>query len=84
MGMVTTPVVATLAAPLPVMVPMSELATTATLAGPPTMLPVRVVARLLKSMAPPVCNSTAPKMTNRAISVADTPRGMPKMPPRDR
>ena len=84
MGMVMLPTVATFADVLPVMEPKKELPMMATFAGPPVMRPVRDVAMSLMSREPPVRISMEPNMMKRAMSVAETPRGRPKMPPRER
>src|SRR5512146_611479 len=77
MGIVMLPTVATLAEVLPVMEPKKELPTIATFAGPPVMRPAKAIAILLIRVEPPVFRSTAPKITKRAISVAETLNGMP-------
>ncbi len=84
MGMVTLPTVATFAVPLPEIVPKRELPTTATLAGPPTMRPAKMAAMLLIRKDPPLRMRIAPNMIKRVISVAETPKGIPKIPPKER
>ena len=63
-GMVTAPVVATLATDEPFMVPIMAEATTETLAGPPESRPVRLMATLLKSLVPPPRERKAPNRMN--------------------
>ena len=66
-GMVIAPVVATLARALPLIMPMSALATTETLAGPPAVRPTRVSARSLIKSLNPLYFRKAPKSTNRKM-----------------
>ena len=66
-GMVIAPVVATLARALPLIMPMSALATPETLAGPPAVRPTRVSARSLIKSLNPLYFRKAPKSTNRKM-----------------
>ena len=67
------PVTITLATALPLMLPNIELATIAVLAGPPVKRPVSRSARSMNVFPAPVTESSAPKMTNMAMKVADIP-----------
>jgi hypothetical protein len=69
---------------VPLIIPKSVLPTTATLAGPPTALPAKEKAILLMRTVPPHFMRIDPKMMKSAISVADTPSGMPNIPPMER
>ena len=79
-GMVTAPVVAALADGEPEMVPKNAEASTAVLAAPPRVQPVRARASSLNhSPTPAFCNRWA-KIRNTMTMVEATPRGTPKMP----
>jgi len=79
-GMVSVPMVAVLATPLPEMVPMKALATTETLAGPPLVCPTRDMASFMRYSPAPVLSKMAPKSTKANTKVEDTHSGIPKMP----
>src|SRR5690606_13291704 len=79
-GMVKVPVVVTLATELPDMVPMTVLDNTAALAGPPRVLPATAMARSRKNLPAPVRSKIAPYKMNSSTNLAETPKGMPKMP----
>ena len=53
---------------------------TATFAGPPLAQPARVFAQSMKKFATPVASRNAPKMTNSAMYVEQTPMGVPRIP----
>jgi hypothetical protein len=82
--MVMVPVVVVLATELPDIMPKKVLATTAALAGPPTVPLVRAKATSVRNFPPPDLRRIAPYKINRKIKLAETPRGMPKMPSVDR
>ena len=64
-GMVKAPVVATLAAELPLMVPIRPLEITATLAGPPALDPAIWLAASVKNSATPLEAKNAPNTMNK-------------------
>ena len=53
---------------------------TATLAGPPAAQPAMASAMSMNSLPMPVFSRNAPKRMNRKMKVAETPRGMPRIP----
>jgi len=55
-GMVKAPMVTTLAMAEPLTVPRMALETTATLAGPPSVCPTRLIARSEKKEMMPACS----------------------------
>ena len=65
---------------LPDTMPHSAEEMTATLAGPPAKRPVRLLARLMKKFATPVCSRNAPKMMNTTMYLLHTLTGVPSMP----
>ena len=81
MGIVMLPTVATLADVLPVIDPKKELATMATLAGPPVMRPGEGHGDIADKRGAARLHEHRPKITKSAMSVADTLNGMPKIPP---
>ena len=64
-GIVKVPVVAVLATALPDSDPISPLASTATLAGPPGLAPKTDCAKVMMNRVAPVAARKAPKITNR-------------------
>src|SRR5690625_1938776 len=79
-GIVKVPVVVTVAVELPDMVPMTAEDTMAALAGPPRVLPATAMAKLRKNCPAPVFSKIAPYKINSSTNLADTPKGMPKIP----
>ena len=79
-GMVNVPVVTTLEAALPEMVPIRALEITAALAGPPRVRPVSAMAISMKNLPPPVASRKQPNRINMITTVAAVPIGVPKMP----
>ena len=71
-GMVSIPVVATLAEALPESEPKNALDMIATLAGPPLRRPIRAKAKSEIASPPPTRNSTCPKTTKLVTMVAAT------------
>ena len=64
MGIVNVPVVITFATALPDTVPNMPLVTHATLAGPPALCPVRLMAKSMNSCPVPVRSTSAPNRMN--------------------
>jgi len=64
-GMVKVPVPTTFATELPLIVPNRQLATTATLAGPPRLSPRTAKARSMNTLPTPVVVRTIPKTMNK-------------------
>ena len=64
-GIVKVPIVTALATALPEREPMSPLPNTATLAGPPGLLPKNRSAKSMMNCVAPLASRKAPKMTNR-------------------
>jgi len=62
-GIVKLPVVTVLAVELPDTVPIIPLETTAALAGPPLVYPVKAVAKSIKNLPAPVLFNIAPNET---------------------
>ena len=62
-----------MAAATPLIDPKKALLTTATLAGPPRLLPVSRQARSVKNFPVWVPSMIDPKMTKRATKVAEMP-----------
>ena len=79
-GIVNVPVVVTLATELPEIVPITALDRTAALAGPPRVPPATAMARSRKNLPAPVRSKIAPYKINSSTNLADTPKGIPKMP----
>ncbi len=79
-GIVSVPMVAVLATPLPEIMPMKALATTDTLAGPPRVWPTRDMASFMRNSPAPVRSKMAPNRTKANTKVDDTHSGIPKMP----
>ena len=79
-GMEKAPVVITLATAEPDTDPNRPLVMQATLAGPPACLPVRAMAKSMKSLPTPMRSTIAPKIMNSTMKVAETATGMPKIP----
>ena len=79
MGMVTTPVVTTLATTLPDIVPKSEEPRIAILAGPPRYRPISAMEMSVKNAEPPDLKRTLPKNTNVTTTVVMIFIGTPKM-----
>ena len=75
-----TPVVATLADALPLIHPTRPEETTAALAGPPVLLPVRAKAMSMNTSEPWFASKNAPKMTNMIMIVQAVPIGVAKTP----
>ena len=78
--MVKVPVDTVFATEEPEMVPKKPLASTATLAGPPTKRPAAARARSMKNLPRPVLCRNAPNRMNRKTKEAETPSGMPNRP----
>ncbi|BBI63313.1 hypothetical protein HSBAA_46190 [Vreelandella sulfidaeris] len=69
--MVNTPVVATLAAVLPLILPNRALHKVAALAGPPAIPPVTELDKRMNVSPPPVVTSSAPNIMNMTITVEE-------------
>ena len=80
MGMVTEPVVTVLPTEEPDTMPQRAEEMTATLAGPPEVLPARELARSMKKLEMPVRSRNAPKMMNTAMNLAQTWMGVAMTP----
>ena len=78
--MVKTPVVATLAIPLPASVPINALAMIATLAGPPRTYPSKAWAIFINQSPAPVTKRNWAKSMNETTMVADMLRVLPYIP----
>ena len=83
-GIVSTPVDATFAVALPFTVPIKLLATTATLALPPRLVPATARAKSIKNSATPKRFKNAPKMMNRNMNSRVTLNATPRIPPIDK
>jgi len=79
-GMVKVPIPITFATTLPVNMPMRALPTTAALAEPPRVLPNLLITRSTKYWPAPVALRNEVKRMKITTTVAEAPRGMPKMP----
>jgi hypothetical protein len=66
-GMVNVPVVTTLAAALPFIIPKSPLANIETFAGPPGLPPAKAIAKSVKNLLIPVSARKEPKRMKRII-----------------
>ena len=79
-GIVIVPVVATLAMADPLIMPISPDAMTATLAGPPAVIPTSAMEKSLINLENPEYFKKEPSRTKRNIYVADTPAPVPRSP----
>jgi len=70
-GMVMVPTTAALAAALPVIMPMPQLATTAIMAAPPRILLITILPSVRKNLSAPVPDNTPPKRMKRKRKFAD-------------
>src|SRR5699024_42197 len=68
-GIVNEPVIAALAAPLPVIIPTIALEPTAESAGPPVLFPNNEKEKSVKNCPPPERIKKAPKITNNINTV---------------
>ncbi len=72
MGIVTEPVVTVLPTEEPETMPQRAEEMTATLAGPPEVLPAKELAKSIKKLEMPVRSRKAPKMMKTAMNLAQT------------
>ena len=77
--MVIWPVVTTLEMTLPDSEPKKPLDSTATLAGPPRVRPIRATASAMKNSPPPVTTRAEPKIRKPTSSDATVRIGTPMM-----